>query len=168
MKGVIAVFAAVLLAVGAWGQKRTRAPHVVSPADVDVEEWSSRDDKWAADPDVRGTYSMTVQGDPAEGPSVRYMKFDSGASIGWHWHPSPEMVFGDKGTLEYRFLHSSRVVRITSGSYARVPADIVHKAICVSKEPCTFYVQTTYRAERHMVEADAGGEPAKPAQVDKR
>lgn len=168
MKSVIAVFATVFFTTVAWGQSTARpAPHQ-SPSDVDVEEWNSRDDKWIADPAVPGTYSMTAQGDPAAGPSVRYMKFDPGASIGWHWHPAAEVVFGDSGTLKYRFLHSSRVVAITSGSYARVPADTIHKATCVSEEPCTLYMQTPYRAERHMVEVDSSGEPPKPARTDKR
>ena len=80
-----------------------------------------------------------------------YVKFIPGASKDWHWHPGAEMYYGESGTLELRILNSSRTIKITAGSYARVPAHVIHKGACVSKEPCLFYLDET-TSVKHLVD----------------
>ena len=126
--------------------------------------WNTDQAKWSDSTTMPGLHQAVITGDPDKGPSVIYLKFDPGTAIPWHWHPGAETVYGDGGTTEVHMLHSDDVAKLTSGSYAKMPAHMIHNAKCVSQEPCTFYLESAVPLVTHIVDEN-GKEirPAKPA-----
>ncbi|HEV2113575.1 MAG TPA: cupin domain-containing protein [Terriglobales bacterium] len=122
--------------------------------------WNSDQGKWMDSPDMPGLHQMVVTGDPEKGASVVYLKLDAGAAVPWHWHPGAEVVFGNTGTTEVHMLHNDQSAKITSGSYAKMPGHMVHNAKCISKEPCTFYLQSAVPLATTIV--DENGKPVAP------
>ena len=112
-----------------------------SQAAEGTKYWTSDGGKWMEDPAAHGTSSLLVSGNPAKGgPSIMYVKFVPEAAMGWHWHPGAETYYGESGRLEVHILGSTRILAIGKGTYAMVPANVVHRGTCVSKEPCFFYL----------------------------
>jgi len=157
----------ILAAVTAIGQSKPAAKTSGKPAATKSAPakggpivWNTDQAKWQDSTDMPGLHEAVVTGDPDKGPSVVFLKFDPGAAIPWHWHPGAEMVYGNSGTLEVRMLHSDQSAKLTSGSYAKMPAHMIHNAKCVSKEPCTLYLESAVPLVTTIV--DENGKPVAP------
>ena len=160
----IALLMASCLLAAAWAQEKEAAKaeskSAAKPASAGAKYWNSDQGKWS-DSGMAGVHSMSVSGDPAKGPSVQYLKVDPGAAVGWHWHTPAETLMGDSGTLEVQMWKSENTVKITSGSYGKMPGHMIHKAKCISNEPCTLYLESSGIFDFHAV--DDKGNEIKPA-----
>src|SRR5579859_3002133 len=132
---VIAVIVAATLAIGQNKPvgKGSRKSALAKGGPV---VWNAGQAKWADFPGLPGIHDAVVTGDPDKGASVLYLKIDPSAAIPWHWHSGPEIIYGDSGTFQAAMFKSDKTVNITSGSYARFPGHMIHKASCISTEPC--------------------------------
>ena len=119
--------------------------------------WNTEQGKWADFPGIPGLHDMAVTGDPSKGASVLYLKVDPNATIPWHWHSGDEILYGDSGTLQAAMFKSDKTANVTSGSYARLPGHMIHKATCISKEPCMLYLESPQILDFHIV--DENGKP---------
>lgn len=124
-----------------------------APAKKALTYWSTDEGKWEDSASMPGLHQMVVSGDPEKGASVIYLKLDPSTTIGWHWHPGPEIVYGDAGTAQLETFKGEQKVKVTSGSYARLAGHTIHKASCISKEPCTLYLESPVPLITHMVDA---------------
>ena len=122
--------------------------------------WNTDQGKWEDSKAMPGLHQAVITGDPEKGASVVYLKLDPGTQIPWHWHPGAEVVYGNTGTTEVHMLHSEQSAKITSGSYAKMPGHMIHNAKCVSKEPCTFYLESAVPLVTNVV--DENGKPLMP------
>lgn len=172
----VGITAVVLIAAAtlAAGQAKTaasekpaaKASAAKAPAKGPVV-WNTDQAKWIDSTDMPGLHEAVVTGDPDKGASVVYLKFDSGVAIQWHWHPGAEIVYGDSGTTEVHMLHSDQVAKITSGSYAKLPAHMIHSAKCISKDPCMLYLESAVPLVTHMVDENGKEIPSKTAPAAK-
>ena len=154
---VIAGIGLVLATAMAFAQAKPAAKAGAKPAGKSTSAkgpvvWNADQGKWEDSKAMPGLHQMVVTGNPDKGASVIYLKLDPGTLIPWHWHPGAEVVFGDSGTTEVHMLHSDQSAKITSGSYAKMPGHMIHNAKCVSKEPCTFYLESAVPLVTHMVD----------------
>jgi quercetin dioxygenase-like cupin family protein len=165
MKYSLMAICVIVLTPGAvWSQSAAaKSPSTpsIQPSTSRPFSWDTSHSKWVDDPSVPGMSYKPVTGDPEKGRSVRYVKFEPGASIGWHWHPHPEIVYGESGTLQYRVKKTGEAIQVGSGSYGTVPDHVIHKATCISEEPCIFFVENMFPNARHMV--DENGKDLPPA-----
>src|SRR5438270_8807072 len=158
---VITIAALVMAFSLAWGQssdaKKVDQKAKASAAANAMKFWNTDQGKWSDSATIPGLHSMVVSGDPDTGPSVQYLKVDPGVKIPWHWHTPAEVVYGDGGSLEIRTQKGDHKMNVTSGSYARMPGHMIHNATCVSKEPCTLYIESPAKFDMHAVD-DKGKE----------
>jgi len=159
MRRVALLIASCLLAA-AWAQEKDTAKPTAKPAAAGAKYWNTDQGKWSENPAVPGAHFMVVSGDPAKGPSLQYVKFEPNAAIGFHWHTPAEVLMGDSGTMEVQMWKSENTIKITSGSYGRMPGHMIHKAKCISNEPCTFYLESPGVFDIHLV--DEKGNELKP------
>ena len=152
----IALFVATCLLAAAWGQDDNKPEAKPATKAMAAKYWNTDQGKWS-DAGVAGIHAMPVSGDPAKGSSVQYLKFDPGTAVPWHWHSGVETLLGDSGTLEVHMWKSENPVKITSGSYAKMPGHMIHSAKCISNDPCTLYLETAGIFDMHMVD-DKGNE----------
>jgi len=122
--------------------------------------WNADQGKWADFPGIPGLHDMAVSGDPSKGASVLYLKIDPQATIPLHWHSGPEILYGDSGTFEVAMFKSDQKAKVTSGSYAKLPAHMIHKAQCISKEPCMLYLESPQIFDFHIVDESGKEIPA--------
>ena len=147
----------VLFCLSAYAVAQTKSSAKAAPKKPTY--FSSSEAKWTEMGGLSGAHFMVASGNPATGPSVQYIKADPGVSIPWHWHTPVESIYGDSGTLEVQMFKSNDVVKITSGSFAKMPSHMIHKATCTSKDACLFYVESSGVFDIHFV--DENGKPVK-------
>jgi quercetin dioxygenase-like cupin family protein len=119
----------------------------------DFKHWSPQEGSWAEDPEAPGTYSKDVIGSAKTGNWIMYVKFNPGAWANWHWHSNPQMMYIVSGTMNYE-VRPHQIMKLTPGSYVIVPARALHNGTCISKEPCTFFIENPLPNDRHMTDAN--------------
>ena len=92
-------------------------------------------------------------GDPAKGPSVLLLKFDSTCIIPWHWHSVNEALFPVNGLLQVTGKGDKPQV-VAGGDYAYMPAKHVHQAKCAGTKPCTVFLHSDGPFDLHYVDKD--------------
>jgi quercetin dioxygenase-like cupin family protein len=160
MKLLTTIFLAVAFATFASAQMKMDHGTAAKSA-AGAKYWNANQAKWIDSKDIPGLHEAIVSGDPAKGASIIYLKFDAGTKVPWHWHTGPEIIYGDAGDLQVGMLKSSETSHVTGGSYARMPGHMIHNAECVSKEPCTAYIESPQIFDYHPV--DENGKEIKPA-----
>ena len=164
MKILATIFLAAALAAGVLSQEKSemKMDHgAAAKSAAGAKYWNASQAKWTDSKDMPGLHSAVISGDPAKGASVIYLKFDPGTKVGWHWHTGPEIIYGDAGDLAVGMMKSSETSHVTGGSYARMPGHMIHKAECVSKDPCAAYIESPQIFDYHPV--DENGKEIKPA-----
>ena len=158
MRTIVLLLATCLLAA-AWAQEEAAKAEgkPAAKSASGAKYWNTDQGKWSENPVVPGAHFMVVSGDPSKGPSLQYVKFEPNAAIGFHWHTPAEVLMGDSGTMEVQMWKSENTIKITSGSYGRMPGHMIHKAKCISNEPCTFYLESPGVFDIHLVD-DKGNE----------
>lgn len=158
MKLLMTIALALAIATSAFAQKKSEMKMEHAPG---AKYWNASQAKWIDSKDIPGLHQAVVSGDPAKGASVVYLKMDPGTKVGWHWHTGPEIVYGDSGDIEVGMFKSNETSHVTGGSYARMPGHMIHKAECVSKEPCAAYIESPQIFDYHPV--DENGKEVKPS-----
>jgi quercetin dioxygenase-like cupin family protein len=92
-------------------------------------------------------------GDPAKGPSVLLLKFESTCVVPYHWHSINETVFSVNGLLQITAKGEKPQV-ISGGDYAYMPAKHVHQAKCAGAKPCTIFLHSDGPFDLHYVDKD--------------
>lgn len=92
-------------------------------------------------------------GDPAKGPSVLLLKFESNCVIPWHWHSINETLFDVSGLLQITG-KGEKLQVISAGDYAYMPAKHVHQAKCAGAKPCTIFLHSDGPFDLHYVDKD--------------
>ena len=126
---------------------------VAQSAKHDFVHWNPEDGKWIEDPDAPGTYGKNVTGNASTGNWVTYVKVDPGAWINWHWHTNAQTIFAVSGTMDYTVKPQPNV-KLSAGSYLVIPGHALHNGTCVSKEPCTFFIENPLPNDKHMTDAN--------------
>jgi len=124
------------------------------------KHWDPEEGAWMEDADAPGTYSKTVTGSAASGNWIMYVKFNPGAWANWHWHRNLQTMYVVSGTMKYEVKPNPEMT-LRPGSYVIVPARALHNGTCVSKEPCTFFIENLQPNDRHMTDAN-GKELSRP------
>jgi quercetin dioxygenase-like cupin family protein len=124
----------------------------VPSANFGYKNWSPDSSQWREDPDAPGTWSKMVTGSPETGHWIMYAKVDPGAWINWHWHSNPQTMFGVSGTMEYE-IRPNQKFNFSAGSYVLTPGHALHNGRCISKEPCTFFIENLLPNDKHMTDA---------------
>lgn len=158
MKTLVTILIAAFVTTPGFAQKKSVAKHTAKSVNAGMTYWNISRAKWT---DNSGLHEAVVSGDLSKPGSVIYLKADSGAKVPWHWHTGPEIVYGDSGNFEVGMLKSGEKINITSGSYARMPGHMIHNATCISKDPCTLYIESPQAFDYH--EVDENGKEIKPA-----
>lgn len=115
--------------------------------------WNPSEGQWTEDPDALGTYSKNVTGSSSTGNWVMYVKVNPGAWINWHWHSNPQTLFVVSGTMNYE-VRPRPSVKLMAGSFLVIPGRALHNGTCVSKEPCTFFINNPLPNDKHMTDAN--------------
>ena len=114
--------------------------------------WSPEKQSLTEDPDAPGTYGMDVTGNAKTGNWIMFVKFKPGAWANWHWHRNAQRMYVVSGTMNYE-VKPHPVMKLTPGSYVVVPARALHNGTCISKEPCTFFIENPLPNDKHMTDA---------------
>jgi quercetin dioxygenase-like cupin family protein len=120
--------------------------------------WSPEHGNWVEDPDAPGTFDKNVSGNPRTGNWVMFVKVNPGASINWHWHTHSQMIYGVSGTMTYE-VKPHQPLKLLAGSYLVIPGRALHNGSCISKEPCTFFIENPRPNDKHMTDAEGREKP---------
>jgi anti-sigma factor ChrR (cupin superfamily) len=165
VKTLLAILMCVALSAAACAQcasmPATSTKHAAKNAAAGATYWNTSQAKWIDSPAMPGLHEAVVTGDPDKSPSVIYLKLDPGTKIPLHWHTGPEILYGESGDFEVDMLKSGEKGRVAAASYLRMPGHMIHKAQCVSKEQCRFYLESPQALDWHFV--DENGKEVKPA-----
>jgi len=101
-------------------------------------------------------------GDPATGPSVLQLKFESNCVIPWHWHSINETVTGVSGLTQVTEKGGKPQV-LGVGDFAYMPAKHVHQAKCAGTKPCTIFLHSDGVFDVHYVDKNDAEIPADKA-----
>ncbi|HKN61773.1 MAG TPA: cupin domain-containing protein [Candidatus Acidoferrales bacterium] len=115
--------------------------------------WTPQSAQWIEDPDARGTYGVNVSGNASTGNWVMYVKVNPGAWTNWHWHTNSQTMYVVSGTMDYE-VRPQPAVKLTPGSYLVVPGHALHNGTCISKEPCTFFIENPLPNDKHMTDSN--------------
>jgi len=154
----LALYVAVVALAAALGfaQDATEKPAIVHNATA----------KFAPVPGTPDCLTAAPQhGDPAAGPSVLQLKFESSCVIPWHWHTINETLTGVSGLLQITEKGSKPQV-IGVGDYAYMPAKHVHQAKCAGTKPCTVFLHSDGPFDLHYVDKDGNEIPPEKALAD--
>jgi len=158
MRRAIAI-AAVLcaIALGARAQETQDKPAIVHNANA----------KFGPLPGIPDCMTAAPQhGDPAKGPFVLLLKFESACVIPWHWHSINETLISVNGLLQITH-KGERPQVIAGGDYAYMPARQVHQAKCAdSHKPCTVFLSSDGPFDLHYVDKAGNEIPPEQALAD--
>jgi quercetin dioxygenase-like cupin family protein len=118
--------AAVLVVQNASGQD----PVLVNPQ---PEAWK----KGPRDPEGAG--SIVLREDAKSGALELLVRYPGGHVLAPHWHESNERIVLFEGRLALREEGGGERF-LDKGGFAYLPARQVQRLVCVSREPCVFYV----------------------------
>jgi len=104
-------------------------------------------------------------GDPAKGPSVLQLKFDSTCVVPFHWHSINETVTGISGLLQVTEKGGKPQV-VGAGDFAYMPAKHVHQAKCAGTKPCTIFLHSDGPFDLHYVDKNGDEIPPEKALAD--
>ncbi len=100
---------------------------------------------------------VVERGDPGNGPSVIFAKFESGCAVPWHWHTPNEQLMVVGGILQLHVKGEQKPVLLSRGDYGFMPSHHVHQARCLSSSPCQFFLSADATFDIHYVD-EAGKE----------
>jgi len=126
----------------------------------DSRYWTPEKGQWMEDSDAPGTYGMNVTGSAATGQWVMYAKVNPGAWVNWHWHSNSQTMYVVSGVMDYE-VKPNPAVRLAAGSYLVVPGRALHNGTCISKEPCTFFIENPLPNDKHMTDENGNTLPPK-------
>jgi quercetin dioxygenase-like cupin family protein len=152
-RSIVIAAALCAIAVGVSAQDTADKPAVVH----------NTNPKFAPIPGAPDCLTAAPQhGDPATGPSVLLLKFDSTCVIPWHWHSVNETLFPVVGLLQVTG-KGEKLQVVSGGDYAYMPAKHVHQAKCAGTKPCTVFLQSDGPFDLHYVDKDGTEIPPEKA-----
>lgn len=96
-----------------------------------------------------------LQGNPEEPNADVFFKMEGNTSVARHWHHSPERMVLVSGEMQVSYDgQDSEVIKV--GNYAYGPAELPHKASCLSDEPCVLFIAFEDPVDAMPVSASAG------------
>ena len=101
-------------------------------------------------------------GEPSSGPATWLGQFSPDCGIPWHWHTPDEHLMEVSGILAIE-AKGEKPARLARGDYGLMPAKHVHRARCVSKGPCSFFLYSEGVFDIHYV--DDGGKEIPPSEA---
>lgn len=87
----------------------------------------------------QGCGIAVLHGDPAKPNADIFLRVPGGAEIPPHTHSSAERMILVSGELEVKYKGADAATLIT-GNYAYGPAQLPHRATCLSNEQCTLFI----------------------------
>ena len=97
--------------------------------------------QWGPCPAIfpKGCEIAVLHGDPAHPNADIFLRVPGGYRIPAHTHSSVERMVLVTGQLNVQY-RGAKMAPLTVGQYAFGPAKLPHKAVCVSKKPCTLFI----------------------------
>jgi len=97
--------------------------------------------QWSACPPLfpQGCEIAVLHGDPAKPNADVFLRVPGGYEIPPHSHTSAERIILVSGRLEVKY-RGAPGATLDAGSYAYGPAQLPHRAVCRSSQPCTLFI----------------------------
>jgi hypothetical protein len=97
--------------------------------------------KWGPCPEIfgAGCEIAVLHGDPGKPNADIFLRIAGGNTLAAHTHTSAERMVLVTGLFEVKYLRAPPAM-LLPGSYAFGPAGLPHKAMCLSKAPCTLFI----------------------------
>lgn len=97
--------------------------------------------KWGPCPPIfSGDCKIAVlHGDPAKPNADIFLRIGGGMALPVHRHSSAERIILVSGRLRVDY-RGAPAVTLVPGSYAYGPAEVPHRAVCLSKQRCTLFI----------------------------
>ena len=108
--------------------------------------------KFGSIPNAPECFTVAVErGDPSKGPSVILAKFDPGCAAPFHWHTPSETVMIVSGSLQTQMKDDKAFVA-HHGDFIYMPPRHVHRATCLSSNPCLVFLTSDAAFDIHWVD----------------
>ena len=164
VKRVLFLLAVFAFALTMTAQEK-KAAAGTGPGGPAAKVWSPSDAGWK-DAGIAGVKLQAANGDPDKGASDMYMKVSAGTVIPWHWHSAGETLYMQQGEMTAEMWKGADKHALKPGSFASLPARMIHQATCVSKQDCVFFNHVSGKFDIHFV--DENGKEKKPAAAEKK
>lgn len=106
--------------------------------------------KWGPCPPIfpAGCEIAVLQGDPARPNADVFLRVPAKYEIPAHSHTSAERMILVTGQLQVTY-KGQPPATLDVGTYAYGPANLAHKASCLSEEPCTLFIAFELPVDAH-------------------
>lgn len=111
----------------------SEAPLALAAADSSLQ--------WGPCPEgmPEGCGIAVLHGDPAKANADIFLRVPGGSAIPPHAHTSAERMILVSGEMEAKYRGASAAT-LRTGDYAYGPAELPHRANCLSSDPCTLFI----------------------------
>lgn len=113
--------------------------------------------QWGPCPDIfpSGCKIAVLHGDPAKPNADIFLEVEAGSRLTTHTHTSAERMILVAGELSVQY-EGFAAQTLTPGDYAYGPAELPHKAECISDVPCTLFIAFENPVDAMQAESNFG------------